>query len=72
MRIHVWRNLEVPAALNRITPKAVADPPALQIFSYVDGEPFIIADPDGLFTGLHRRANIAFISDCRCAATLRR
>ena len=43
---HVWRNPEVPAALNRIALRAVVDPPAPQIVWYVDGEPFAIADPD--------------------------
>ena len=43
---HVWRNPEVPAALNRIALKAVVDPPAPQIIWYVDGEPFATTEPD--------------------------
>src|ERR1700678_4104482 len=43
---HVWRNPEVPTALNRIALNAVVDPPAPQIIWYVDGEPFAITDPD--------------------------
>ena len=56
---HLWRNPEVPAALDRLALRAVAQPHVAQIVWYVDGEPFAVADPDRtvywpLLPGVHR------------------
>jgi penicillin-binding protein 1C len=53
------RNPEVPAALNRLALRAVAEPHVAQIVWYVDNEPFAVADPDEtvywpMVAGLHR------------------
>jgi penicillin-binding protein 1C len=42
----IWRNLEQPAALNKIALKVKSAPHVEQIVWYVDGEPFAVADPD--------------------------
>jgi penicillin-binding protein 1C len=56
---HLWRNPEVPAALNRLALRAVAEPHVPQIVWYVDNEPFAVADPDEtvywpMVAGIHR------------------
>jgi penicillin-binding protein 1C len=56
---HLWRNPEVPAALDRLALRAVVEPHLAQIVWYVDGEPFAIADPDQtvywpMLPGVHR------------------
>ena len=56
---HLWRNPEVPAALNRLALRAVAEPHVAQIVWYVDNEPFAVADPDEtlywpMVAGIHR------------------
>lgn len=43
---HLWRNPEVPAALDRLALRAVVEPHVAQIVWYVDGEPLAVADPD--------------------------
>jgi penicillin-binding protein 1C len=43
---HLWRNPEVPAALDRLALRAVVAPHLAQIVWYVDDEPFAVADPD--------------------------
>jgi penicillin-binding protein 1C len=43
---HLWRNPEVPAALDRLALRAVVQPHVAQIVWYVDGEAFAVADPD--------------------------
>ena len=43
---HLWRNPEVPLALNRLALKVVVEPNAPQVVWYVDGEPFAVTDPD--------------------------
>lgn len=42
---HVWRNPEVPASLNRLVLKAVAQPGVAQIVWLLDGEPIATAPP---------------------------
>jgi penicillin-binding protein 1C len=42
----IWRNPELPDALNRVALKANVSTRAEQIVWYVDGEPFSIAEPD--------------------------
>jgi penicillin-binding protein 1C len=44
--VHLWRNPEAPASLNRLALRAVAQPHVAQIVWYVDGEAFAVADPD--------------------------
>jgi penicillin-binding protein 1C len=56
---HLWRNPEVPAALDRLALRAVVQPHLAQIVWYVDGEPFAMADPDRtvywpIAAGVHR------------------
>jgi penicillin-binding protein 1C len=56
---HLWRNPEVPSALNRLALRAVAEPHVAQIVWYVDNEPFAVADPDEtvywpMAAGIHR------------------
>jgi penicillin-binding protein 1C len=56
---HIWRNPEVPAALNRLALRAVVEPHVAQIVWYVDNEPFALADPDEtvywpMVAGIHR------------------
>ena len=42
----IWRNPEVPPALNRLVLKVVAEPHVPQVVWYVDGESFAVTDPD--------------------------
>jgi penicillin-binding protein 1C len=42
----IWRNPEVPPALNRLALKVVVEPHVPQVVWYVDGEPFVVTDPD--------------------------
>ena len=42
----LWRNLEAPAAVNRLALKATAKGPVSQIVWYVDDQPFGVADAD--------------------------
>jgi penicillin-binding protein 1C len=42
----IWRNLEQPAAFNKIALKVKTAPHVEQVVWYVDGEPFAVADPD--------------------------
>jgi len=42
----LWLNPGAPRALDRIALKAVVEPHVAQIVWYVDGEPFMVADPD--------------------------
>jgi penicillin-binding protein 1C len=42
----IWRNPEMPPALDRLALKAVVEPRVDQVVWYVDGEPFAVADPD--------------------------
>jgi penicillin-binding protein 1C len=56
---HLWRNPEVPAALDRLALRAVVAPHLAQIVWYVDDEPFAVADPDRtvywpMRAGVHR------------------
>jgi penicillin-binding protein 1C len=56
---HLWRNPEVPATVNRLALRAVAEPHVAQIVWYVDDEPFAVADPDEtvywpMAAGIHR------------------
>ena len=56
---HLWRNPEVPPALNRLALRAVVEPHVAQIVWYVDNEPFAVADPDEtvywpMVAGIHR------------------
>jgi penicillin-binding protein 1C len=56
---HLWRNPEVPAALDRLALRAVVAPHLAQIVWYVDDEPFAVADPDQtvywpMLPGVHR------------------
>lgn len=41
-----WRNPEVPARLNRLALRVVTEPRVPQVIWYVDGSPFMLADPD--------------------------
>jgi penicillin-binding protein 1C len=46
---HIWRNPDQPAALNRLALKLAPGAqgvPGAQIVWYVDGEPFVVAEPD--------------------------
>jgi penicillin-binding protein 1C len=56
---HLWRNPEVPAALDRLALRALVEPHVAQIVWYVDDEPFAVADPDEtvywpMAAGIHR------------------
>jgi penicillin-binding protein 1C len=42
----IWRNPEVPPALNRLALKVVVEPHVPQVVWYVDGAPFALTDPD--------------------------
>jgi penicillin-binding protein 1C len=42
----LWLNPAAPRSLDRIALKAVVEPRVPQIVWYVDGEPFMVADPD--------------------------
>jgi penicillin-binding protein 1C len=42
----LWLNPATPRFLDRIALKAVVEPRVAQIVWYVDGEPFMVADPD--------------------------
>ncbi|PWB80486.1 MAG: glycosyl transferase, partial [Methylocystaceae bacterium] len=44
--VHIWRNLEQPAASNKLALQASASPHVEQIVWYVDGRPFAMAEPD--------------------------
>ncbi len=41
-----WRNPEAPAQLNRLALRVVTEPRVPQVVWYVDGVPFMLADPD--------------------------
>jgi penicillin-binding protein 1C len=41
----MWRNPEVPAAMNRLVLRAQVSPPVQQIVWLVDGQDYAIADP---------------------------
>ena len=42
---HIWRNPEVPAAMNRLLLRASVSPTVHQVVWLVDGEDFAVADP---------------------------
>lgn len=56
---HLWRNPEVPAAMNRLALRASAAPGVTQVVWLVDGQPAATAPPDAPFywtmtAGRHR------------------
>jgi penicillin-binding protein 1C len=57
--LHLWRNPEAPARLNRLPLRVTADPPVRQIVWYVDDAPFAVADPSAplywpMQSGIHK------------------
>ena len=57
--LHVWRNPNLPAAMNRLVLRATTDPAVPQVVWVVDGQPVSVAAPDAplvwtLTPGRHR------------------